>query len=183
MKFRDILPWLIVGALVVLLVWLLNTDSGEPVVIEKRTTDTLVTERIDTVTITKVVEVEKKVVDTTYITVRDSILVPILLSEYQFKEDGIFEFRVKGFDVSFISAEVYPKTVTQIVETTTNTTVRENKSALFIYGGFSVISEDFSPKIGLALSMKNKWLIGADVGYFKKHAMITATVGYNMLNK
>ena len=45
MNIRDIVSGLIVGGLVVVLVWLLNTDSGEPVVIEKRTTDTLVKSR------------------------------------------------------------------------------------------------------------------------------------------
>ena len=183
MKLREILSWVIVGALVVLLVWLLNTESGEPVVIKKHTTDTLVIEKIDTHYITQVKMVVKEKVDTHYIHVRDSIYFPIFLNEYQFKEEGVFDFKVKGHDVSFISAEVYPKTVTQIVETTTNTTIKENKSALFIYGGFSSICENFSPKMGLALSLKNKWLISADIGYFQKQPIWGCTVGYNMLNK
>ena len=179
---KRAVPWVLVGALVVLLIWSLNTDSGEPVVIEKHTTDTLVFERIDTVHIVKVKEVIKEKVDTHYIHVNDSIYFPVFLSEYHFKEDGVFDFKVKGYEVSFVSAEVYPKTITQVVETTTQATIRENKSALFIFGGFSVISNAFYPKGGLALSFKNKWLISADIGYFQKQAMIGATVGYNMLN-
>lgn len=42
MSIKHILiPWAIVGVLVVLLVWSLNVDSGEPTVTEKHTTDTL----------------------------------------------------------------------------------------------------------------------------------------------
>ena len=92
MKIREALSWMIVGALVVLLSWSLYTDSGEPVVIEKHTTDTLVIQKIDTVTITKTVEIVKEKVDTTYITVRDSIPVPIFLSEYQFNKGRFYAF-------------------------------------------------------------------------------------------
>lgn len=41
MMKSKILPWAIVGVLGVLLLWSLNTDSGEPVVITERHTDTL----------------------------------------------------------------------------------------------------------------------------------------------
>lgn len=180
MKNREILSWIIVGALVVLLLWSLNTDSGEPVVIEKHTTDTLVIEKTDTVTITKTIEVVKEKVDTTYITVRDSILVPIFLSEYHFKEEGLFDFKVKGFDVSLISAEVYPKTITKIIERTSSTTVREDKSALFIYGGFSTVNGHFYPKAGGSLSLKNKWLISVDIGVFKGEPIYGMNIGYNI---
>lgn len=174
---------MIVGALVVLLSWSLYTDSGEPVVIEKHTTDTLVIQKIDTVTITKTVEIVKEKVDTTYITVRDSIPVPIFLSEYQFKEDGLFDFKVKGFDVSFISAEVYPKTITQVVEHSSTKTIQEDKSALFVFGGFSSIYGSFYPKIGASMSLKNKWLISADIGIFNKEPIYGFNLGYNILNK
>lgn len=181
-KLNGILPWLIVGALVVLLIWSLNTDSGEPVVIEKHTTDTLRFEKIDTITITKIVEVEKRVTDTTYIIIRDSIPVPIFLSEYQFKEDGLFEFKVKGFDVSFISANIYQKTTTQVVETTTTKTTKQSKSALFVYGGFLAVSETFCPDIGVGLSLKNKWLISGNIALYNKKPIYGVHVGYNMFN-
>ena len=183
MKFRELLPWAIVGVLVVLLLWLLNVDSGEPRVIEKHTTDTLIIRVVDTVTITKVKTVVKEKVDTQYVCVRDSIYFPIFLNEYQFKEEGLFDFRVKGYDVEFISAEVYQTTIRETIETTTNVTESKNKSALFIYGGFSAICDTFYPRGGLALSLKNKWLISADISYFQKHPLWGATVGYNILNK
>ena len=178
MSFKGTIPWVIVGALVVLLLWSLNTDSGEPVVIEKHTTDTLIIIKTDTLVFTDVI-----IKDTVYITSDKGEDVPIPISEYKFSEEGKFDFRVSGFNVNFLSATIYPKTITQVVETTTQKNIKENKSGLFIYGGFSVISDTFYPKGGLALSFKNKWLISADISYFQKQPMIGATVGYNMLNK
>ena len=182
MSIKGFIPWICVGVLVVLLAWSLNTDSGEPVVVEKRTTDTLVQVVHDTTVITKVVT-KKEPADTVYITIRDSVFVPVPRQEYTFSEPDLFDFRVKGFDVEFLEAKVYPKTEYRTVVETKETTIRENKSALFLYGGISYFSESFYPKGGLALSLKNKWLISADVGYFQKQAIVGATVGYNMLNR
>ena len=182
MGIKGFIPWICVGVLVVLLAWSLNTDSGEPVVVEKRTTDTLVQVVHDTTVITKVVT-KKEPADTVYITIRDSVFVPVPRQEYTFSEPDLFDFRVKGFDVEFLEAKVYPKTEYRTVVETKETTIRENKSALFLYGGLSYFSESFYPKGGLALSLKNKWLISADIGYFQKHAIVGATVGYNMLNR
>lgn len=175
--------WLIVGVLVVLLMWSLFTERREPVVIEKRTTDTLIVTKTDTVTITKVETKIINQIDTTYIVVRDSIRVPIPISEYEFKKDGLFNFKVKGFDVSFISANVYPKTEYRTVTNTINTTIKEDKSALFVSGGFTVISETFVPQVSVDLSIKNKWLIEANVGVYKKQMIYGCKVGYNILNK
>lgn len=182
MGIKGFIPWICVGVLVVLLVWSLGTKGEKPVVIEKHTTDTLVRVVHDTTVITKVVT-KKEPADTVFITIRDSILVPVPRQEYTFSEPNLFDFRVKGFGVEFLDAKVYPKTEYRTVVETKETTVIESKSALFLYGGLSYFSESFYPKGGLALSLENKWLISVDVGYFQKQAIVGATVGYNMLNR
>ena len=179
---NNILPWAIVGVLVVLLLWSLNTDSGEPIVIEKHTTDTLVVVKHDTTTITEV-KVVKEPADTVFITVRDSILVPVPRQEYTFSEPDLFDFRVKGFDVEFMDAKVYPKTVHETIYEQNTTTVTKYKSSLFVFGGFSAICGDFSPKVGVGLSLKGKWLISGDFGLYQKTPIYSATIGYNVLQK
>ena len=183
MPYGKIIVSTIVGVLVGLLLCLLKVDSGEPRVIEKHTTDTLIVYKIDTVHILEVKKEVKEKVDTHYITIRDSIYFPIFLNEYQFKEEGLFDFRVKGYNVEFISADIYQTTIRETIETTTNVTENKDKSALFIYAGFATISDAFYPKGGIALSVKNKWLISADIGYFQKKPMIAGHIGYNMLNR
>lgn len=180
----NILPWAIVGVLGVLLLWSLNTDSREPVVITERHTDTLTIVKHDTVEVTKVVtKVEKEPADTVYITVRDSIPVPVPRKEYTFSEPDMFDFRVKGYMVEFMDAKVYPKTVFETVYEQNTTTVTKYKSSLFVFGGFSSICGDFSPKVGVGLSLKGKWLISGDLGLYQKTPIYSATIGYNILQK
>ena len=178
---KKAVPWVLVCALVVLLIWSLNTDSGEPVVIEKHTTDTLIVVKTDTLYFTDVI-IKETPKDTVYITSDKGEDVPIPISEYEFSEEGEFNFRVSGFDVNFLGATIYPKTVYQTITTQTEKIVTQNKSAIFIYGGFTSFSGVFYPKGGLGISFKNKWLISADIGVLQKEPIIGATIGYNMLN-
>jgi hypothetical protein len=166
----------------VLLLWSLNTESGEPIVIKERHTDTLVVVKHDTTVITKV-KIEKEPSDTVYITVRDSILVPIHRQEYTFSEPNMFDFRVKGFDVEFLDAKVYPKTVYETIYEENTNTITTYKSSLFVFGGFSSICGVFSPKVGVSLSLKGKWLISGGISLYQNQAMYDATIGYNILQK
>ena len=180
--WNNILPWAIVACLCVLLLWSLNVDCGEPTVITERHTDTLVVVKHDTTVITKV-KIEKEPADTVYITVRDSISVPVPRQEYTFREPDLFDFRVKGYEVEFLDAKVYPKTVYETIYEQNMTTVTKYKSSLFVFGGFSSICGTFSPRVGVSLSIKGKWLISGDIGLYEQKTIYSATVGYNILQK
>lgn len=180
--WNKILPWAIVACLCVLLLWSLNVDCGEPTVITERHTDTLVVVRHDTTVITEV-KIEKEPADTVYITVRDSILVPVPRQEYTFSESDMFDFRVKGYMVEFLGAKVYPKTVYETIYKENTNTITKYRSSLFIFGGFSSICGDFSPKVGVGLSLKGKWLISGGISLYQKQPMYDATIGYNILHK
>jgi hypothetical protein len=166
----------------VLLLWSLNTESGEPIVITERHTDTLVVVKHDTTVITKV-KIEKEPADTVYITVRDSIFVPVPRQEYTFSEPNMFDFRVRGYMVEFLDAKVYPKTVYETIYEQNTTTVTKYRSSLFVFGGFSAVCGDFSPKVGVGLSLKGKWLISGGISLYQNQAMYDATIGYNILQK
>lgn len=178
----NILPWAIVGVLGVLLLWSLNTESGEPVVITERHTDTLVVVKHDTTVITEV-KIEKEPADTVFITVRDSIRVPVPRKQYTFSEPDLFEFSVNGFAVEFVDAKVYQNTIYRTIIEENTTTVTKYRSSLFVFGGFSSICGDFSPKAGISLSLKGKWLISGGISLYRKQPMYDATIGYNILHK
>lgn len=178
----DVLPWAIVVCLGVLLLWSLNTESGEPVVITERHTDTLTVVKRDTTVVTKV-KIEKEPADTVYITVRDSIPVPVPRQEYTFSEPNMFDFRVRGYMVDFLDAKVYPKTVYETVYEQNTNTITKYKSSLFVFGGFSSICGDFYPKVGVGLSLKGKWLISGDFTHYEGRPMWSGTIGYNILQK
>lgn len=172
----------VVTVLGVLLLWSLRTDSGMPEVITERHTDTLVIVKHDTTTITKVIT-KKAPSDTTYITIRDSIFVPVPRQEYNFNEPNLFDFRVKGYNVEFLDAKVYPKTVFQTITKENTTTITKYRSSLFVNAGFSLICGDFSPKVGVSLSLKGKWLISGDFTLYGRQSLWGGTIGYNILNK
>ena len=152
--------------------------------ITERHTDTLTIVKHDTVEVTKVVtKVEKEPADTVYVTVRDSSTVPIPRQEYTFSEPNMFDFRVKGYMVDFLDAKVYPKTVYETICEQNTTTVTKYKSSFFVFGGFSAICGDFSPKVGVGLSLKGKWLISGGISLYQKQPMYDATIGYNILQK
>lgn len=152
--------------------------------ITERHTDTLTIVKHDTVEVTKVVtKVEKEPSDTVYITVRDSILVPIPRQEYTFSEPNMFDFHVKGYMVEFLGANVYPKTVYETIYEQNTTTITKYGSSFFVFGGFSSICENFSPKLGVGLSLKGKWLISGDFGLYEKELIWGVNVGYNILQK
>lgn len=180
---KRIIPWVIVSVLCGLLVWTLKVDSGEPTIVEKRTTDTIVVTKIDTITITKVETEIKPIHDTTYVVYNDTIYVPVPRKEYTFSEKDMFDFRVKGFDVEFLSAEVYPKTVYTTINDEKTIEITKYKSSLFVFGGLERICGDFSPNIGISLSLRGKWLIGAKIGIFNKEPIYGLHVGYDVLKK
>lgn len=174
----------IIAVLGVLFLWLLGTDSRQPEVITERHTDTLTIVKHDTTTITKVItKVEKTPADTVYITIRDSVFIPVPRQEYTFSEPDLFDFRVKGYMVDFVDAKVYPKTIYQTITNESTTTITKYRSSLFVNAGFSAISGNFYPKVGVALSLKGKWLISGDFTLYQKKALVSGTIGYNILQK
>jgi hypothetical protein len=82
-----------------------------------------------------------------------------------------------------LDAKVYPKTVYETIYEQNTTTVTKHKSSLFVFGGFSSICGDFSPKVGVSLSLKGKWLISGGISLYQNQAMYDATIGYNILQK
>ena len=176
--------YLVIIAVLVLILGLLLKRPEKVITETKYLTDTTFVERIDTVEITKVVEVEKRVVDTTYITVRDSVLVPIPMNEYRFFQKGLYDITAYGYNVSLSNITVFPKTVYQTV---TNTVEKEvlvkQKPSLFASVGIDHISGEFSPNVGLFLSWNSRWILGAKVGIYANNACYGACVGYNVLSK
>lgn len=181
---RGFIPWVIVGVLGVLLIWSLSVDSGEPTVVEKHTTDTLVFERVDTLYITDVVtKIEKEPSDTVYITTRDSILVPVPRREYAFSEPDVFDFSVKGYDVEFLDAKVYPKTVYKTVTNTIEREIYKDARNCYLGVGIWAFDREIVPTVNLTIKTRNKWLFGANIGYYDKSAIYGVNLSYKIIGK
>lgn len=181
---KRAIPWIIVAVLCGLLIWSLRVDSGEPAVVTERTTDTLVVTKVDTVKITKVVT--KKVEqpkDTVFVTVHDTLKVPVPRTEYTFSEEGLFDFKVKGFEVDFLEANVYPKTVYKTITNTVETTIYKDSWNLYFGAGIWAFNKDIVPTLNLTLKTQNRWLFGLNIGYYNKRPIYGGSVNYKILGK
>lgn len=180
---KRLIPWAIVAVLVVLLIWSLGTDSGEPEVIEKHTTDTLTIVKTDTVHLTKVLTRVERVIDTTYITVNDTLLVPVPRKEYLFKADDLFDFRVKGYDVELLDVRVYPKTVYKTVTNTVEKEIYKNAWNSYLGVGIWAFNKEVVPTVNLMVKSPNRWLFGANIGWYNKQPIYGGSVNYKILGK
>ncbi len=180
---KSYIPWVVSCVLVVLLVWSLGTRGEKPVVTERHTTDTLYRIVHDTTVLEKIAYKEKRVVDTTYIVVRDSIFVPVPISEYRFKEDGLFDITARGFDVSLSNVTVYPKTEYRTITNTVEKEVYRNSWNCFIGVGFWAFDREIVPTVNLLVKTQNKWVFGANIGYYNKRPIYGGSVNYKILGK
>lgn len=174
------LAYLVIIAVLVLVLGLVLKRPEKVITETKYLTDTTTVTKIDTVEVTKIVEVEKRVVDTTYITVRDSILVPIPMSEYRFFQKGLYDITAYGYNVSLSNITVFPKTVYHTVTNTVEKEVLVNKYSLYLGGGIWAFNGEVIPKVSLALKTKNRWLFEASAGYYDKAWIYGATAYYEL---
>jgi hypothetical protein len=182
-KLKLHIIYLVIIAVLVLILGLVLKRPEKVITETKYLTDTTIVTKIDTVEVTKIVEVEKRVVDTTYITVRDSILVPIPMSEYRFFQKGLYDITAHGYNVSLSNIIVFPKTVYQTV---TNTVEKEVLVTNWdIFGGFGIwrFKDEWIPNIGLAAKAPKNLLFTANLGYYDKGLLYGGTVYYNFGKK
>lgn len=171
--------YLVVITVLVLVLGLVLKRPEKVITETKHLTDTTTVTKIDTVEVTKIVEVEKRVVDTTYITVRDSILVPIPMSEYRFFQKGIYDITAHGYNVSLSNIIVFPKTVYQTV---TNTVEKEVLVTNWdIFGGFGIwrFKDEWIPNVGFAIKAPKNLLFTVNLGYYDKSLLYGGTAYYN----
>lgn len=182
-KLKLHIVYLVIIAVLALILGLVLKRPEKVITETKYLTDTTFVERIDTVEITKNVEVEKRVVDTTYITVRDSILVPIPMSEYRFFQKGLYDITAYGYNVSLSNITVFPKTVYQTVINTVEKEV--TITSWDIYGGFGIwrFKDEWIPNIGLAVKAPKNLLFTANLGYYDKDLLYGGTLYYNFGKK
>lgn len=179
-KFHIIYLAIIAVLLVVLGVSLSRPDKV--VEVTKHLTDSITIVKHDTLTITKVVEVEKNVVDTVYVK-SETDSTPIPISEYRFFKPNEYDITARGFNVTMPSITVFPKTITTTV---TNTIERELIVHKWdIYGGFGIwrFKDEWMPNIGLVVKAPKNLLFTANLGYYEKNLLYGGTIYYNFGKK
>lgn len=169
---QKILSFVVIAVLVVAL---LHREEN-PVVVKERTTDTLFIVKTDTVKVYEPKFVERRVVDTVYIT--DSVFVPIEQTFYDEKELKLW---VSGFQCTLDSFYVYPKTVERVVtrEIFTTTESRE-RVGLYAEGALNSFSDGICPSVGVCITTPKKVLYRANIGLYKGSPAYTIGIGYKL---
>lgn len=180
-KFHIVYLAIIAALLVVLGVSLSRPDKVVEVI--KHKTDSLIVVKHDTLTITKVVEVEKKVVDTVYVK-SEPDSTPIPISEYRFFKPNEYDITARGFNVTMPSITVFPKTITKTVTNTIEKeVVLESVWNCYLGVGIWAFDKNIVPTVNLTVKMQNKWLFGANVGWYNGQPIYGGNISYKILGK
>lgn len=175
---------IIIAVLVVMLGFLIQRPVQVSEVV-KHTTDTLIIVKRDTITSTKIVEVikDRVVVDTSYIRINDTIFVPIPISSYHFQENGLYDIKAMGYNVSLESVTVYPKTVYKTITNTTETIKNVEAFALYAGAGLWRYNNETIPHVSMAAKIPKNWIISADLGYYDNNVIFGGTALYKFTRK
>ena len=181
---KRFIPWTIVACLCVLLILLLARDSRvAPTIIETQRTDTLYRTRVDTMVVEKPVVKEKKVVEEKIIYIHDTIKVAIPISEYRFFEDGLYDITARGYEVSLSNVTVFPKTEYTTITTTTEKTIYKDAWDCYLGAGIWAFNKEVVPTVNLIVKAPNRWLLGANIGWYNKQPIYGGSVNYKILGK
>lgn len=159
---RTIAILLVGAAMAALLLW--KYFSAPSVVVREVVhADTVTLVRVDTVVIERPVPVRVVEEEPVYIQMPvpgdtifepgDTVFVPVPISQYQFR-DSLYALDVSGYGVSLDRLEVYPRTIYQKINTTTERTAKDKKRwGLGIQAGYgySVSARRFAPYVGVGV--------------------------------
>lgn len=159
------IPYIVIAVLLVSLV--ISLTNRKEVVIEKVTSDTVYTLKLETVEVKKPIFITEVIVDTFLI--KDSLNNEYLIPKTQkYYKDSLYEAWVSGYNPNLDSLNIYNKTK---FVTITNTTTREiypKTTALYMSVGGMYIGDKFAPKIGADFKFRNNMIIGANIGLYDK---------------
>jgi hypothetical protein len=145
------------------------------IVNEVHTTDTVFSYHYETLYIEKPIIKDKCIIDTIYLkdSVGNSFTIPIEQKKYSSQK--LYDIWVSGFNVNVDSVKLYPLIRTETV--TNERIVFDNNPKLYVFGGFNALQGDIIPKVGVSLSLKNKWLISPEIGFYKNNINYGISVG------
>ena len=116
--------------------------------------DTVIIERIDTFTIIK--PVPYKVTDTVYIydTINNTINGNIFVQQIKEYKDSTYYARISGINAYLEEIRVYPKTITQYINTKEYVYVPPKKWSVGIQGGIGITPKGLQPYLGVGVTYR-----------------------------
>lgn len=116
--------------------------------------DTVIVERVDTFTIIKPVPHKVEVRDTIRLT--DTIYIggQMLFQEVKEYKDSTYYAKISGINAYLEHIEVYPKTITQYINTKEYVYVPPKKWSIGIQAGYGITPKGLQPYLGVGVSRR-----------------------------
>lgn len=132
-----------------------SCQQPEQIVTEIVKTDTLTITRVDT--ITQVLPEPYKVVVRDTIYINDNINGNIFVQEIKEYRDSTYYARVSGINAYLEEIRVYPRTVTNYINTTEKVYIQPPKWSIGLQGGYGITPKGLQPYIGVGISYQLKF--------------------------
>jgi len=150
-----------------------------------RYTDTLTIVVHDTVKIEKLVEVEKRVVDTVYVDSSEyKSGYGLELIQKHYKERDRYDLWISGIEpLGVDSIHLYDKIEYRDIIKYETRYVNKDVYSVYAGGGLSLISRTLTPYVSVSLSTPNKTLVTLNMGHFQGGYIYALDFKFNILSK
>lgn len=173
------IPYIAIAVLLVSLV--ISLTNRKEVVIEKNTSDTVYTIKLETVEVKKPIFITEVIVDTFLI--KDSLKNEYLIPKTQkYYKDSLYEAWVSGFKPSLDSINIYNKTKFVTITNTITKEIYPKKTDFYLDGGVLCMKDKFAPNIGATVKFRNDMTLRGGIGYYDRDLYYMFNVGIK-LNK
>lgn len=165
---------------IIVLVALLFSSKRQIEVVENRVTDTITKIQVDTLVQYVPRYVTKKTTDTIYLPSNNKKEVPIEIEQKHYRENGVYDAWIRGYNASLDSIKTYPKIEYRTI--TNNVTKEIYKSTIdfYPYIGFKRLDDKVGQVIGLSIKMPKKWIYSAEIGVMDNKMMYGVSLGYKL---
>lgn len=143
------------------------------------TTDTVICNHIDTITIDRPKIVQTIIRDTIIAISQSYDSLKLVYSNKKYS-DSIYDAYVSGYNAQLDSIHVYNKTITNNIFTNTTKTIYKEKHNLYLDIGINKINGYICPNIGLSYSMPNGFKVGGELGTYNNKAYYGFKIGYKI---
>lgn len=171
------IPYIIIAVLLVSLIFSLT--NRKEVVIETKTSDTVVVVKLDTVKVEKPTFITEVIVDTFFIekSENDAYIIPKTQRYYKTDE---YEAWVSGYKPNLDSIYTFNKTITNDITNTITREIYPKTTDFYLNAGADYINGQFAPNVGASVKFKRDIMLSGSVGLYDKSVYYGLKIGFKL---
>lgn len=155
-------------------------QSAIEVITEKRSVDTLIVVKTDTIVRYEPKFITQNIIkhDTIYVTKDSIIYLPITQKCYS--EKGNYDVWISGYNPQLDSIKTYRQREIITIDHFVEKEIVRNKYELYLQGGINAVQREIAPTIGVTLITPKKVYYGLDLGVYNKQIVYGVNVGFKL---